>query len=207
MLFGRYLEMSRLSLDMTEREARAVTTGTRSDNTAAGHDYRSIRLYHNQGPHRRRINPRDSRDAGNEIRRGLGPRRNFELQTTPFGTSVFHPQRFTCPDRVRDFSERAPLNSAAPGGWRTSAGLRKRQRLRGTRSIPAQRRNRSAAWTGFAAGEIRSTQTKIGSGRVIRSSTKETAAEISEANRNCHFPERGCNPRYSQHLAAARPRN
>ena len=127
-----------------------------------------------EGPHRRRINPRDSRDAGNEIRRGLGPRRNFELQTTPFGTSIFHPQRFTCPDRVRDFSERAALNSAAPGGWRTSAGLWKRQRLRGTRSIPAQRRNRSAARAGFAAGEIRSTQTKIGSGRVIRSGAEKS---------------------------------
>ena len=36
---------------------------------------------------------------------------------------------------------------------------------------------------------------------------KKAAAEISEAHRHCHFPERCCNSRHSEHLAAAGARN
>src|SRR5436190_23297250 len=97
----------------------------------------------------------------------MGPGRNLELQAASFGTSVFHAQRFTRPDRMRDFSERTPLAPPTAYGRRASAGLRKRQRLRGTRSVPAQCRSRSAARAWFATSEIRSAQTKIGSGRIV----------------------------------------
>ncbi len=55
--------------------------------------------------HRRGADARDSRNAGNKIRRGLGSGRNFELQTASVRPSIFHAQGSARPNRLRDFSQ------------------------------------------------------------------------------------------------------
>ena len=157
-----------------------------------------------QGFHRRGIDAQYPRHARNEIRRGLGAGRNFQLQTASERPPIFHAQGCARADRVRDFSQHDGAAATTACRWSPSAGLRQRFRFRSARSIPAQRADFAAARTRFAAGEVRSAQAKTRSRRFVRSGTQTCAAKISATNRDRDFAKRRRDSRHAQCFATAR---
>src|SRR5713101_3094007 len=72
--------------------------------------------------HGRGIDETNSRHSRDEIRRALGAGRSLKLQTSSKRASIFHAQRSTRADRLRDFSEYDAASSATTGRWNAGAG-------------------------------------------------------------------------------------
>src|SRR4029450_6817506 len=100
--------------------------------------------------HRLRADPTDSRNPRNEIRRRLGAGGNLELQIAPERSPVFHAERSTRSDLMRDLARHHAAAATTPGRWRTGAGLRHRHSFRGTGEISVEGRDSSAARSRFA---------------------------------------------------------
>ena len=156
-------------------------------------------------PQRRGTDARDSRNARDEIRRGLGAGRSFELQTASVGSSIFHAQRSAGTNRLRDFSQRDGAIASAANRWRASPGLRQRLGLRSARPISAQRANRADAWSWFAPGKVRSAQAQTGSRRIVRCGAQTRVAKISRAYWDHHFAKWRGHPRYVKRLRRRAP--
>ena len=119
----------------------------------------------------RAIRGRSRRDSAQSGCRARSP--NYKLH--PSGPSVFHAQRFTCPDRVRDFARymrrslRQPLaDGAQVQVYGTVTVFEARGQYQLSVEIVQPRGAR------FAAGEIRSAQTQAGSRRIVRSGAQES---------------------------------
>src|SRR6266496_1969984 len=148
-----------------------------------------------------RAHAKHSRHARDEIRRSLGPGRNFKFQTAPEWASVFHAQRPARPDRVRDLARYHVAAATTAYRWSASAGLRHCHGVRSTRAIPAQCPNSSAARSRPAPSKIRSAETQARSGRIVHARTQTAVAEISTTNWDRDLADRSSDSRHAERAA------
>ena len=91
----------------------------------------------------------------------LGTRRNLKLQIAPERSSVFHAQRSTGTDLMRDLARHDAAAATTLGRWRTGPSLRHRHGFRSARTIPTQRSDLQPRGVGILQAKFEALKRKL----------------------------------------------